>query len=56
MDTSYTDLTRGISAELGQLRRALVQYVADVLDEAFAEGAVRDEKDADHAPDSNRSD
>jgi hypothetical protein len=35
-------------AELGDLRRALVEHVAGALDEGFAQAAVGDEKNADH--------
>ena len=35
-------------AELAEQRRALVEDVADALDQRFAEGAVGDEKEADH--------
>ena len=46
----------GGEAQLVELRRPLVQHMAGVLDERLAVAAMRDEKDADHAPDSNRSD
>jgi hypothetical protein len=35
-------------AELAEQRRTLVEDVADALDQRFAEGAVGDEKEADH--------
>lgn len=46
----------GGEAQLVELRRPLVQHMAGVLDECLAVAAMRDEKNADHAPDSNRSD
>jgi len=37
-----------LERELAEQRRALVEDVADALDQRFAEGAVGDEKEADH--------
>ena len=37
-------------AQLAQLQRALAHHVAGAVDEALAQGAVRDDEDADHRP------